>query len=133
KLKQIDRMEKIAAPVAQSKSIKFHFPQPPRSGLRAITLKEVDHSYGNLTVYRGLNFVAERGQRTVLVGPNGAGKSTLLKLVAGVLEPQAGVRTLGHNVKHGYFAQHRAQMLNPQHTVLQEAQDTPQRVTEQAI
>jgi ATP-binding cassette subfamily F protein 3 len=36
-------------------------------------------------------------------------------------------------VKHGYFAQHRAQMLNPQHTVWQEASDTPQRVTEQAI
>jgi ATP-binding cassette subfamily F protein 3 len=36
-------------------------------------------------------------------------------------------------VKHGYFAQHRAQMLNPKHTVWQEACDTPQRVTEQAI
>ena len=32
KLKQIDRMEKIAAPTAQAKTIKFHFPQPPRSG-----------------------------------------------------------------------------------------------------
>ena len=90
KLKQIDRMEKIEAPPAQGKTIKFRFPQPPRSGLRVITLKDVDHAYGELVVYRGLNFEAERGQRTVLVGPNGAGKSTLLKLLAGVLPVQRG-------------------------------------------
>src|SRR6187549_3258731 len=74
KLKQIDRMEKIAAPTAQAKTIKFHFPQPPRSGLRAITLKDVRHAYDQLVVYDSLNFEAERGERTVLVGPNGAGK-----------------------------------------------------------
>ena len=83
KLKQIDRMEKIEAPVAREKTVHFHFPQPRRSGHRVITLKDVDHAYGDLVVYRGLNFEAERGQRTVLVGPNGAGKSTLLKLLAG--------------------------------------------------
>src|SRR5438034_3112980 len=78
KLKQIDRMKKIAAPVARGKTIKFHFPQPVRSGLRVITLKDVDHAYGDLVVYRGMQYQAERGQRIVLVGPNGAGKSTLL-------------------------------------------------------
>ena len=84
-------------------------------------------------IYENLNFEAERGQRTVLVGPNGAGKSTLLKLLAEVLKPQSGVLKHGHNAKSGYFAQHRAAMLNPKHTVLQEALDTPQRVTEQAV
>jgi ATP-binding cassette subfamily F protein 3 len=84
-------------------------------------------------IYKDLNFEAERGQRIVLVGPNGAGKSTLLKLLAGVLEPQAGERRLGHNAKSGYFAQHRAAMLNPGLTVLEEALDTPQRVTEQFV
>src|SRR6188768_802483 len=63
KLKQIDRMKKIAAPVARGKTIKFHFPQPVRSGLRVITLKDVDHAYGEVVVYRGMQFQAERGQR----------------------------------------------------------------------
>jgi len=131
KLKQIDRMEKIEAPVAREKTVHFRFPQPPRSGHRVITLQEVDHAYGDLVVYRGLNFEAERGQRTVLVGPNGAGKSTLLKLLAGVLPVQSGARELGHNVKVGYFSQYRVDMLDPKMTVLETARDMPNPVPEQ--
>ncbi len=131
KLKQIDRMKKIAAPVARGKTIKFHFPQPVRSGLRVIALKNVDHAYGDLVVYRGLQYQAERGQRTVLVGPNGAGKSTMLKLLAGVLPVQHGVRELGHNVRSGYFSQNRIDVLNASHTVLESARDMPNPVPEQ--
>ena len=131
KLKQIDRMKKIAAPVARGKTIKFHFPQPVRSGLRVITLKDVDHAYGDLVVYRGMQYHAERGQRTVLVGPNGAGKSTLLKLLAGVLPVQHGVRELGHNVRTGYFSQNRIDVLNASDTVLDSARDMPNPVSEQ--
>ena len=131
KLKQIDRMKKVAAPTARGKTIKFHFPQPVRSGLRVITLKNVDHAYGDVVVYRGLQFHAERGQRTVLVGPNGAGKSTLLKLLAGVLPVQHGERALGHNVRTGYFSQNRIDVLNPKQTVLESALDTSNPVSEQ--
>src|SRR5262249_53285172 len=85
KLKQIERMEKIRAPVNDEQQIDFAFPQPQRSGLKVLTLRNIHFAYGENSVYRGMNFQAERGQRTVLVGPNGAGKSTLLKLAAGVL------------------------------------------------
>jgi ATP-binding cassette, subfamily F, member 3 len=54
-------------------------------------------------------------------------------LLAEVLKPQSGMHKLGHNAKYGYFGQHRAAMLNPTNTVFQEAMDTPQRITEQAI
>ncbi len=131
KLKQIDRMEKIEAPLSQEKTVHMRFPQPPRSGIRAITLKDIDFSYGDLVVYRGLEFEAERGQRTVLVGPNGAGKSTLLKLLAGTLMPARGTREPGHNVKVGYFSQHRMETLNARHTVLESVQDMPNPVGEQ--
>jgi ATP-binding cassette subfamily F protein 3 len=131
KLKQIDRMEKIEAPVSRERTVHFRFPQPPRSGHRVITLKDVGHAYDDLTVYRGLNFEAERGQRTVLVGPNGAGKSTLLKLLAGVLPVQSGERELGHNTKVGYFSQYRVDMLDPKQTVLETARDMPNPVSEQ--
>ena len=137
KLKQIDRMEKIEAPVSATRSIKFTFPQPVRSGLRVITLKEVAHTYsntdgsGDLPVYQNLHFEAERGQRTVLVGPNGAGKSTLLKLLGGALAVQTGERLLGHNVRVGYFSQHRGDTLNMNHQVLESVLHSPNPVSEQ--
>jgi ATP-binding cassette, subfamily F, member 3 len=133
KLKQIERMNKIEAPVAEVRSIKFRFPQPARSGQRVITLMDIHHAYGETVVYRGMNFEAERGQRIVLVGPNGAGKSTLLKILAGVLPVQAGTRELGLNVRVGYYAQHRVEMLQADRTVVEEALDTPQRLSEQTV
>jgi ATP-binding cassette, subfamily F, member 3 len=131
KLKQIERMDIIEAPEEAEARVKFRFPQPPRGGHRVITLKDVDFAYGELTVYRAINFEAERGQRIVLVGPNGAGKSTLLKLLAGVLTPQGGVRDIGHNINSGYFAQQRVEMLNSRHTVLEAAMDLPRTPGEQ--
>ena len=133
KLKQIERMEKIEAPLEQAKTVGFRFPQPPRSGQRVMTMKDVNHAYGTLEVYRGLELEVERGQRTVLVGPNGAGKSTLLKLLAGVLAVQEGSRILGHNVKCGYFAQNRVENLKLNRTVLDEAMDVENRQPEQFV
>ena len=130
KLKQIARMAKIDAPEGEAATIDFAFPQPKRSGQRAITLTGVGFAYGEQRVYDGLNFQVERGQRIVLVGPNGAGKSTLLKLLAGVLSPQSGERRLGYHVKEGYYSQYRLETLHPEFTVLDEAFDTPQRLTE---
>jgi ATP-binding cassette, subfamily F, member 3 len=133
KLKQIERIDLVEAPTADNKEVSFSFPQPQRSGLKAIKLENIHHAYGSHVVYSGVDFESERGERVVLVGPNGAGKSTLLKILAGVIAPSEGVRTLGHNVKAGYYSQYRVEMLNPERTVLEEALDTPQRVTEQSI
>jgi ATP-binding cassette subfamily F protein 3 len=133
KLKQVERMEEIEAPGDAARQIKFHFPQPQRSGLKVITLKGIHHAYGQNVVYSGIDFQAERGQRTVLVGPNGAGKSTLLKILAGVAHPQKGVRELGHNTRTGYYSQYRVDMLQAGRTVLEEALDTPERMTEESI
>jgi ATP-binding cassette subfamily F protein 3 len=133
KLKQVERMERIEAPSSDDRKVSFSFPQPLRSGQKVITLENIHQAYGDKAVYRGMDFMAERGQRIVLVGPNGAGKSTLLKILAEVVVPQSGARTLGHNVKAGYYSQNRVEMLNASRTVFEEAADTPQRVTEQFI
>jgi ATP-binding cassette, subfamily F, member 3 len=133
KRKQIERMDKIEAPDSAGRRVAFQFPQPERSGRKVLELKGVDHAYGETVVYQSLDYTVERNQRTVLVGPNGAGKSTLLKLLAGVLPIQSGSRELGHNVQVGYCSQHRVDTLNLDHTVLQEASDCGQQVSEQVV
>ena len=130
KLKQIERMEKIEKPTPPRKPFRFQFPEPPRGGQRSVTLDNVHMAYGDLQVYTGLDLTVERQERTVLVGPNGAGKSTLLKILAGELEFQKGDRKLGHNIKVGYFSQHRAATLNPDNTVVQEVIDASPNLRE---
>ncbi len=130
KLKQIDRMDRVNSPEQASSTVDFAFPQPEQSGQRVLTLRKVDFAYGENVIYQRLEFEAQRGDRTVLVGPNGSGKSTLLKLLAGVITHQAGERDLGLRVKVGYFSQYRTEMLQAHRSVLEEASDTPARVTE---
>ncbi len=136
KEKQIERLKDVAVeePWEDLARINFRFPQPLRSGLKVINLKNVQQAYGDHVVYRDLNFEAERGQKIVLVGPNGAGKSTLLKILAGVIPIQGGVCDLGSNVIPGYFAQNRADNLKLDLTVFEnvmELRTNENQLTEQ--
>jgi ATP-binding cassette subfamily F protein 3 len=136
KEKQIERLKDVAVeePWEDLKRINFRFPQPLRSGLKVVSLKNVQQAYGDHVVYQDLNFEAERGQKIVLVGPNGAGKSTLLKILADVIPIQGGVRDLGSNVIPGYFAQNRADNLKLDITVLEnvmELRTAENQLTEQ--
>jgi ATP-binding cassette subfamily F protein 3 len=129
RIKALERVDRIHVPKARAKSVKFRFPEPPRSGRTVITLKNVHKAYGSNVVYAGLDLQLERGQKVALVGPNGAGKSTLLKILAGVLPFEAGERDLGSNVTVAYFAQHQIEALNPANTVMQELALASSRLT----
>jgi len=119
RMKKLEKMERIVLPEAR-KTVKFRFRQPPRTGDLVIKLEGVTKAYDDNVVYKNLDFALYRGDKVALVGPNGAGKSTLLKMLAGVLEPDTGERTLGHHVEVAYFAQHQLQALNLENTVFQE-------------
>jgi ATP-binding cassette subfamily F protein 3 len=122
RLKQLERVQQIERD-RDPKRIRFRFPEPTPSGRLILDLKGVGKSYGPKTVYRGLDFRVERGQRVALLGDNGVGKSTLLKILAGVLSIDRGERQVGYGVTLHYFAQHQADVLNPAHTVLDALQE----------
>jgi ATP-binding cassette subfamily F protein 3 len=127
RLKQLDKVKRIER-TRDPKRVRFRFPIPAPSGRQALDLKAVAKAYGEIVVYRSLDFSVERGQRIALVGENGAGKSTLLKILAGVLPPDSGIRTVGHGVTLHYFAQHQADILNPEHTVIAAIAEAAPRV-----
>ncbi len=120
RIKHLDKIERIELPTEQG-SIHFTFPEPPRSGRRAIELHQVHKSYGTHLVYSGVDLVIERGDRIAFLGHNGAGKSTLLKMLAGVEAIQRGERIAGHQVEVGYYAQYQWEQLRADWNVLQEA------------
>jgi ATP-binding cassette subfamily F protein 3 len=124
RVKSLEKLDRVAPARRRQRSVKFRFPEPPRSGRTVITLTDVAKAYGDTVVYRGdLDLVLERGQKVALIGPNGAGKSTLLKILAGVLDIDGGTRELGSNVRVAYFAQHQIEALNPAKTVFEELND----------
>ena len=129
RIKQLDRLERVVVPTTRSRSVKFRFPEPPRSGRVVITLEGIVKRYGPHTVYDGQDLALERGQKVALIGPNGAGKSTLLKILAGVLDVDAGSRELGSNVRVAYFAQHQIDALDPTRTVFEELASVATRMT----
>jgi ATP-binding cassette subfamily F protein 3 len=119
---QLEKMKEIIVTSNLRESIRdFHFPATQRSGHRVISLEKISKSYGDIRVYKDLDFEVTQGEKAVLAGENGAGKSTLLKILAGVVEIDEGVRKVGHNVDIGYFSQTRTDVLNPQNSVLDEA------------
>ncbi len=118
RIKQLDKIKRIEV-ARDPKRVRFKFPLPAASGRQVLDLKQIAKSYGPKVVYESLDFAVERGQRIALVGENGAGKSTLLKMLAGALPPDKGTRTVGHGVTLHYFAQHQAETLNPEHTILE--------------
>jgi len=118
----LEKMQEIFIPPDPGESIRdFHFPQTQRSGYRVMTLEKISKSYADIKVYQDLDFEVSQGERAVLVGENGAGKSTLLKILAGVIDIDSGVRSVGHNAGIGYFSQTRMDVLSLENTVLKEA------------
>ncbi len=117
RIKQLEKVKRIEVQ-RDPRRVRFKFPVPGASGRHVLDLKGVSKSYGEKVIYESLDFSIERGQRVALVGENGAGKSTLLKMLAGVLPFEKGERTVGHGVTLHYFAQHQAETLNPEHTIL---------------
>jgi ATPase subunit of ABC transporter with duplicated ATPase domains len=116
RVKKLDKIEKLEPPVKR-KTLRFDFPEAPRSGEDVASLARVAKAYGSRTIYDGLDLAIRRGERWCVMGVNGAGKSTLLKLVAGATEPDRGSVAVGASVKLGYFAQHSMELLDPARTV----------------
>lgn len=118
RIKALDKVDRIEIENEED-SIAFSFPHAPRSGQTIIELDNLTKSYGDLEVLKNASIRIERGDRIAVVGVNGAGKSTLAKVMAADEPFQDGERKVGANTELAYFAQHQADELDPNDSVLE--------------
>jgi len=65
----------------------------------ALSLQNIDFSYGSSKVIDNFSLDVEKGSFTTLLGSSGSGKTTLLRLISGFLEPDNGsIEINGHLV-----------------------------------
>ena len=98
--------------------LRLKFAPATRSGNYPIICDGVAKSFGDHTVFSGVNFTINRGEKVAFVGRNGEGKTTLVRCILGELGFDGDI-TIGHNVETAYFAQHEAQLLDENLTVFQ--------------
>lgn len=122
--KQLDKIERIEAPTGSMRTLRFRFPDAPRSGRETVVIQNLVKSYGDKILFLDANLLIERGDRIAILGPNGAGKSTLLHMMVGLEKPDEGTVQLGeHNVIMGYFEQNQAEALDLDKTVVETIHD----------
>ncbi|KGF73204.1 lysophospholipase [Neosynechococcus sphagnicola sy1] len=122
--KQLEKIERIEAPIGDVRTLRFQFPPAPRSGRDVVLIQNLVHTYGDRILFLDANLLLERGDRVAILGPNGAGKSTLLRLIMGMESSVEGSVKLGdHNVIPGYFEQNQAEALDLDKTVIDTVHD----------
>jgi len=70
-----------------------------------LQISDISLTFGGNPVFSDLSLVVQPGDRVALVGRNGSGKSTLMKVMAGLVEQDAGGVFVSPGVTVGYMEQ----------------------------
>ncbi|WP_313099530.1 ABC-F family ATP-binding cassette domain-containing protein [Epilithonimonas sp.] len=123
-IKKLDKIERIEIDNEDVSKFNIRFQPSVTPGKVIFEAKNLGKAYGKKQIFDNVDFFVERGDRIALLGQNGQGKTTLAKILAGDITDYSGEWNLGHNVSIGYFAQNQEEVLTPDKTVLQEAEDS---------
>ncbi|WP_042722006.1 ABC-F family ATP-binding cassette domain-containing protein [Flavobacterium sp. B17] len=122
-IKKLDKIERIEVDNEDVSKFNIRFVQSVVPGKVIFEAEKLGKAYGQKQIFDDVDFIVQRGDRIALLGQNGQGKTTLAKILAGDIKDYSGSWNLGHNVNIGYFAQNQEEVLTPNKTVLEEAED----------
>ena len=124
---RMERIKKTEKPKTE-RTMKASFAEKDFSGDVVFTMKNVEKSFGERTLFSDVSLRVEGGERIAILGDNGTGKSTFLKCLLGE-EDCTGKIQFGPTVKWGYLPQ-IIKFTNPKRTLydtmLYEKNCTPQ-------
>jgi ATPase subunit of ABC transporter with duplicated ATPase domains len=113
RIREIQRLQpqELKKSNIQRPYIRFSTPKK-QSGQVVCKLDDISKSYGTHRVIRGCSLEIHRGDKIAVIGNNGRGKTTLLKMIAGILSPDKGILTMGHQVEIGYIPQNHEELVH---------------------
>ncbi|MCI8870459.1 MAG: ABC-F family ATP-binding cassette domain-containing protein [Lawsonibacter sp.] len=103
--KRIERMRTTDRP-KKERGMSVRFGEREFRGDEVLTVKGLSKSFGDRTLFGGVDLEVAGGERIALIGDNGTGKSTLIKILLGEENADGGRLRMGPTVKAGYLPQH---------------------------
>ena len=100
---RMERIEKTKIP-QKEKTMRATFGEKDFSGDVVFKVKNLEKSFGERTLFSGVDLEVEGGERIALLGDNGTGKSTFIKCLLGDEDCQGKIQ-FGPTVKWGYLPQ----------------------------
>ncbi len=100
---RMERIRKTERPKTE-KTMRATFGERDFSGDMVFTMKNVEKSFGDRTLFSDVELKVEGGERIALLGDNGTGKSTFIKCLLGEETCQGKIQ-FGPTVKWGYLPQ----------------------------
>jgi ATP-binding cassette subfamily F protein uup len=76
-----------------------------RLGKEVLQATNLSKAFNGRSIFTGVDFLLEPGDRIGIIGPNGVGKSTFLNILAGKLVPDTGLVEWGKTVHLSYYDQ----------------------------
>lgn len=120
--KMLDKVERLDKPVTYEPQMNIALEPHVLSGNDVLRVEDLSKSFGNLVLFKDLNFEIKRGEKVSVIGNNGTGKTTLLKIINELISADSGKVVLGSKVKIGYYDQEH-QVLDSEKTLFNELSD----------
>lgn len=120
RIKALERLDTVDV-LGEHDAVHFRFPPTARTSKEVLRVSGLTRAYGLRPVLSNVDLSVAQGEKIGVIGINGAGKTTLLRMLADVLDKDAGEIVLGAHVERSYYAQDLADALDGNRTVYQAA------------
>ena len=118
-IKKLDKMDIIEVEEENVAAMNLRFPPAKPSGKVVLNARNMTKTYGARTIIDNQTIEIDRGDKIAFIGKNGMGKTTFSRMLVGDVAYDSGEVELGYNVTVGYYAQHAADTIDGNDTVLE--------------